>query len=95
VTSPASPSTKVLRARQRRQQKQAALYAFLGGACAHCGESHPATLVIHHIDPATKTRSFRGKGWAESDITPEFVQELATCLLLCANCHAKVHWEAV
>lgn len=63
-----------------------------GRTCQNCGESHPAALVFHHRDPATKQfevsiRSMAGKTEAEIET------EIAKCDVLCANCHRKLHWE--
>jgi hypothetical protein len=41
--------------------------------CADCGQSHPATLDFHHLDPAK--------------------EEIAKCVVLCANCHRIRHWN--
>ena len=59
-------------------------------ACLDCGESHPATLDFHHIDPAEKERSLGdiGKyGWSRK----KTLAEIAKCVILCANCHRKRH----
>ena len=70
-----------------------ALIAFLGGACSRCGwHEHPAGLQVHHTDPARKTRSFESGKLSLIDMTSiDFLEELATCRLLCANCHALHH----
>jgi hypothetical protein len=60
--------------------------------CSQCGESHPATLDLHHKKPGTRhprlTRKGNGGGsrwvllsWADLD------KELKKCIVLCANCH--------
>ena len=58
--------------------------------CVDCGERHPGVLDFHHLDPATK------------EFTPSFfnnrsrdviLRELAKCVVLCANCHFKRHWN--
>ena len=62
----------------------------LASRCAVCGESEPACLDFHHLDPATKDftigeASSHGASWNKVKI------EIAKCLVLCANCHRKVH----
>lgn len=61
-------------------------------SCAECGENHPATLHFHHTDPLAK----------ESDVSrlvicglsrKRIMAEIQKCVVLCANCHAKVHWD--
>jgi hypothetical protein len=59
-------------------------------ACRRCGESHPACLQFHHTDPTTKETTVADavrRGWSKARI----MRELAKCLVLCANCHAKHH----
>jgi len=60
-------------------------------ACVDCGEAHPATLDFHHTNPAEKERSLGdiGKyGWSVQKVQ----DEIAKCVILCANCHRKRHW---
>jgi hypothetical protein len=62
--------------------------------CELCGESHPATLDFHHVDPGTKV--------AEVSVmvskVPRYSKalilvEIGKCRVLCANCHRKEHWN--
>ena len=56
--------------------------------CSLCKETYGACLELHHLDPSTKednpsnlkTKSFEA-----------FLKEAAKCIVLCANCHRKVH----
>jgi DNA-directed RNA polymerase subunit M/transcription elongation factor TFIIS len=60
-------------------------------ACTRCGESHPATIQFHHTDPKEKDRSISevaNNGWSIERIE----KEIAKCVVLCANCHAKEHY---
>jgi hypothetical protein len=58
-------------------------------ACALCGETDPVVLQFQHRDPATKrfdiASGARTKGYAT------MAAELAKCVVLCANCHLRVH----
>lgn len=63
------------------------------GCCQRCGYDRClAALDWHHVDPATKRfRDLRGR--------PDHVvdEELAKCVLVCANCHRELHaglWSA-
>jgi hypothetical protein len=60
--------------------------------CGTCGESHPATLQFHHLDPEKKDSPLSEavhRGWG-----PERIRlEMEKCLVLCANCHFKEHWD--
>jgi hypothetical protein len=55
--------------------------------CAHCGENHPAVLDLHHLDPTVKDlhpSDARGRRL--------FYEEAQKCIVLCSNCHRKVHY---
>lgn len=54
--------------------------------CAFCGEREPVCLDFHHIDPGSKSVSL-----AKSHSIQEIVEEAGKCVLICRNCHAKVH----
>ena len=57
--------------------------------CAVCGESHWATLDFHHIDPKTKIASvptIACKGTLSG-----LQREIEKCVVLCSNCHRKLH----
>ena len=61
-------------------------------SCMHCGENEPICLEFHHVDPATKDGDPSSmalyKGWALERLKAYLLE---TCLVLCANCHRKVH----
>ena len=60
-----------------------------GGACILCGyaECH-AALQFHHVDPTQKSFALSRQGVTRS--LAKARDEAAKCVLLCANCHAKV-----
>ncbi len=77
---------------RKHRQKRIAAFAALKASlsCNDCGEADPACLDFHHVDPSKK----------EGMISVLFVQgyalgrvkkELEKCVVLCANCHRKVH----
>jgi hypothetical protein len=56
--------------------------------CATCGENDPRCLDFHHtgakeIEVANATK----RGWA----LPKVQQEIDKCIVLCSNCHRKLH----
>lgn len=71
--------------------------------CKECGEMHPATLDLHHRDPATKNPRLKRKnasttrrtgGYFWRDLSYEaLAAELAKCDVLCSNCHRIIEWE--
>jgi len=60
--------------------------------CAECGENHPAVLDLHHTDPSVKEFNL---SWAAANnrATDRLAAEIAKCVVLCANCHRKLHWQ--
>ena len=61
-----------------------------GLACVRCKENAPCCLVFHHIDPDKK--NFNIAGAACMGISkPRILAEIDKCLVLCANCHRKLH----
>jgi len=60
--------------------------------CDHCGENHPATLEFHHRDPQKKEFNL-GKAVSVGYSIERIKKEVAKCTVLCANCHAKEHYE--
>lgn len=63
--------------------------------CVHCGEREPACLDFHHIDPSTKAKTVSRLGhgthaWSDKGFV-RLRAEMAKCVVLCANCHRKLH----
>lgn len=78
---------------ERRHQKKKRVIDYLGGKCCRCGMVSPIVDVydIHHEDGDKETEickllNKRGK-W--EDLVPE----LDKCVLLCANCHRRLHYS--
>jgi 5-methylcytosine-specific restriction endonuclease McrA/DNA-binding transcriptional ArsR family regulator len=62
-----------------------------GGRCQLCGfDEFPGALQFHHLDPRKKSFGLAMRGLTRS--IGELRKEAAKCILLCANCHAKVEW---
>jgi hypothetical protein len=84
------------RRRNKRRDKIVAgmLIAFRATGCIACPEKELCCLVAHHIDSAEKdfalgTARYSGHGRGR------VMRELAKCVCLCANCHAKLHAKAI
>lgn len=54
--------------------------------CSVCSENNPVCLDMHHLDPNTKEGDPSRRGRFEN-----FLKEAEKCVVLCRNCHAKVH----
>lgn len=72
-----------------RLEKQDALIEFLGGKCAHCGGVyHRSVYDFHHINPDEKEYTISNyMGYSLERLK----KEVEKCILLCANCHRRVH----
>ena len=58
-------------------------------SCSFCGENEPCCLDFHHIDPSLKKMSISA---AFRSVSKERVlSEINKCVILCANCHRKLH----
>lgn len=60
--------------------------------CEKCGESHVATLDFHHINSNEKEIGISkaiALGWGVERIK----KELDKCIVLCSNCHRKLHYN--
>jgi hypothetical protein len=61
----------------------------LGDQCADCKQTYPYQVYdFHHLDPKKKDFS-----WTKMRLQTQTVldNELAKCVLLCANCHRIRH----
>lgn len=79
------------KARKRDNDLKAMINA-LKVRCNRCQESHPATLQFHHIDPNIKEFSIN-EAFKQSRSRKVILDEIRKCEILCANCHAKEHWQ--
>lgn len=75
---------------ERFRSSKAKAVKFKGGKCEKCGyDKCMGALQFHHPDPKTKDPNFhKMKCWSFDKVE----KELEKCQLLCANCHAELHW---
>jgi hypothetical protein len=57
--------------------------------CAVCGLAEEWCLDLHHVDPSTKDRNISDLVWGSS--WSRTWEEIQKCVVLCANCHRRVH----
>jgi hypothetical protein len=84
-------SKYVERAKKRKPveyQKTRNLLKGLKTQCIRCGEDHPAVLDFHHTNPDEKESSI-----ARIKSRKKIIEESKKCIVLCSNCHRKLHWE--
>ena len=58
--------------------------------CVVCGEATPCCLAFHHIDPANKEFDIACAGRLRPALD-KLMSEVAKCVLMCHNCHSKLH----
>lgn len=74
-----------------RRRAKLRLVAEAGGRCQMCGyDEFAGALQFHHLDPSKKSFGLAMRGLTRS--IDKLREEAAKCVLLCANCHAKVEW---
>ena len=61
-------------------------------SCTICGENHPATLDFHHHTPH-KDNIKISKLLVDGRIALAMREIKEKCVVLCANCHRKHHYE--
>lgn len=85
-------STHIAYVRNRDRKIEAWLKEYkLSLSCLSCGETHPACLEFHHINPQEKKFTI---GRQERRVSLKSLQEeIAKCRVLCANCHRKEHYK--
>lgn len=77
--------------RDRMREYKLQAIAYKGGACEDCGSIfHPSVYDFHHLD--TKEKEGNPSYFFRSGME-KAKKELDKCVLLCANCHRKRHYE--
>jgi hypothetical protein len=88
---PRDPKKNVANVNSFRVRRRRALVELSGGCCSRCGyDKCVNALVFHHRDPSTKLFNLSR---ADMTKTREVLDaEAAKCDLVCANCHAELHY---
>ena len=58
--------------------------------CETCGEAHPSCIDFHHRN--SKDKKFAISENSKGKCLETLKKEIAKCIVLCANCHRKLHW---
>jgi transcription elongation factor Elf1 len=59
--------------------------------CSKCGENHPATIDFHHKTRNEKEFNIAFMSYFGYSIE-RIKKEISKCIILCANCHRKLHY---
>lgn len=62
-------------------------------SCTLCGEDHPATLDFHHKYPKTKVAGINEMARKGKYTIEDMIVEMDKCVVLCSNCHRKLHYK--
>lgn len=78
------------RAKENRQEIRRFLVDFISSlrkekGCHICGEKEECVLDFHHVKPGNPVTRMISKGYTALE------KELAKCVVVCANCHRKIH----
>lgn len=87
----AHPHTRQQREAWKQRQREIVRRFKAERGCSKCHEQDPICLDFHHPDPSTKDvepGNMIAKGYSAKRI----LEETASCVLLCSNCHRKEHW---
>jgi 5-methylcytosine-specific restriction endonuclease McrA len=60
-----------------------------GLSCKVCGESCSVCLEFHHLDPNSKEGNISTMVTHFASVA-QVLMEIAKCVVLCRNCHAKI-----
>lgn len=85
---------EIARTKKRRQELRKWFNEYKRSLkCCQCGENHPSCLEFHH-------KNIKEKGFSLSDAIEQrcfsrkkIMVEMNKCMVLCANCHRKLHDE--
>lgn len=69
-------------------QAKALILSAKASGCVSCGETEPCALDFHHLDPSEKDYEV---SHMHKLSLKKIQNELDKCIVLCANCHRKVH----
>lgn len=85
---------KIKEASRARKQEVRKWYQNLKSQmqCKDCGENHISCLTFHHRDPTLKDIKISAM-IANRKSKEAILKEIDKCDVLCANCHAKLHWN--
>jgi len=59
--------------------------------CARCPENHVSCMDFHHINPEEK--EYAVSDLVSNKMFTKAYKEIKKCIVLCANCHRRLHWE--
>jgi hypothetical protein len=86
-----SKKRKIANNRWRDKQRDEFLKFKATLKCSRCPENHIACLEFHHTDPTKKDIEVSQASFRWSMV--RLKTEIEKCIILCANCHKKEHYN--
>jgi len=78
-----------LRHQRLKKERKETLEQLKAGGCVRCGELDPVCLDFHHTgDKGFTIGATSGKSQKSHS---EVIREAKKCVVLCSNCHRKLH----
>jgi hypothetical protein len=91
-TTYSNNANNYLKQRERANVRKKEIVKIKGGCCSLCGyKKNIAALQFHHRDPFNKTFTLDARKLSNTNWN-SILLELEKCDLLCANCHAEIHY---
>lgn len=81
----------------KQRQKRQAIQEWINQyktKCAYCDEKHPACLDFHHTgDKDASIADLANRKTLSKQQKSAILAEMQKCIVLCSNCHRKLHWN--
>lgn len=78
--------------KNKRREQMLLFVRNLKLGCTQCSETHIACLDFHHIDTESKEGNITemaSNGLSKAKL----LKEIQKCVVLCSNCHRKLHYK--
>lgn len=84
-----STKTNSIKIKKYHNERKDKLVLYKGGKCEVCGVVDDSCVFdFHHLDSSKKDFSISGRVTSKWSLV---IEEADKCLLVCANCHRKIH----
>jgi hypothetical protein len=93
-TTPEKRKKYSTRRAERREKALKAIHDYkLTLHCSQCPENHPACLEFHHDGENGEKEFDIGNAANLGYSIKKIFEEIKKCIVLCANCHKKLHYN--
>lgn len=78
--------------RRRKEYRDWFIDIRKSSVCEKCSENHIAVLDFHHKNGTSKEGTI-ARMVSSMEPKKKILAEISKCIVLCANCHRKLHWD--